>query len=439
MALLTKRVLISLFFGILVGEMIINNFSVLDTLHGLADLTAELLTTPWMLKTFGFIFLMGAVMRLMERSGGVNGFVYMLTHRLAVVKSDRAALLLVYLIGIVIFIESTITVLVAGSVGRPLCDAHGISRAKLAFVADSTSAPVSSVLMFNGWGALMLGLIMAQISQGVIGGESVAWLMEAVMLNFYALAALAVTFLAIWFRIDLGAMKRALVKHEVGEIREDGHPMYMIAPIIMMVGGVFLFLYITGEGEIMKGSGSSSIFYTMVVTLTTMGLFFVFNRVMPLKTVIRESAAGIRGMQAMVLILLFAFAIGQVTGEMKTGAYLASYADAVLSPVWLAAVIFLLAAVISFSTGTSWGTFSIMVPIAVPLAVGMDADIALVLGAVISGGVFGDHCSPISDTTIISSMATGCDHVEHVRTQLPYALISGTIAFSLFVLLAIVR
>ena len=139
-------------------------------------------------------------------------------------------------------------------------------------------------------------------------------------------------------------------------------------------------------------------------------------------------------MMSMVLILLFAFGIGTVTNDMGTGTYLASYANVVLSPVWLAPIIFVLGAVMAFSTGTSWGTFSIMVPIAVPLAVGMDADIALVLGAVISGGVFGDHCSPISDTTIIASMATGCDHVEHVKTQLPYALISGAVAFGLFVL-----
>lgn len=136
----------------------------------------------------------------------------------------------------------------------------------------------------------------------------------------------------------------------------------------------------------------------------------------------------------MVLILLFAFGIGSVTNDMQTGAYLASYTNMVLSPVWLAPIIFVLGAVMAFSTGTSWGTFSIMVPIAVPLAAGMDADIALVLGAVISGGVFGDHCSPISDTTIIASMATGCDHVEHVKTQLPYALISGAVALGLFAL-----
>lgn len=434
MALLTQRVLVSLFAGILVGEVIINNYSIFSTLHALLELSILLFSTPWILKTFGFMLLMGSVMHLMERSGGVNGFVYMLSHKLSLVKSDRAALVLVYIIGIVIFIETSITVLIAGSVGRPLCDAHRISRAKLAYVCDSTSAPVGSLLMFNGYGALMLGLITAQMSLGYMEGESVEWLIQAVMLNFYSIFALVVTFFVIWFTIDIGPMRHALVKHEISKIQEGGHPMYMIAPILLMIGGVFLFLYLTGDGNILKGSGSSSIFYTMVLTLTLMGLFFVIKRVMALKTVLQESVKGVRSMMGITLILFFAFAIGQVTSDMHTGLYLASYVNAVLSPAWLAAAVFLLASVISFSTGTSWGTFSIMVPIAIPLAVAMDADIALVLGAVISGGVFGDHCSPISDTTIISSMATGCDHVEHVKTQLPYALFSGLIAFSLFAL-----
>jgi Na+/H+ antiporter NhaC len=263
--------------------------------------------------------------------------------------------------------------------------------------------------------------------------------MEAVLLNFYSILALIVTFFVIWFKIDIGAMRHAQVKHEVSAIEEGGHPMYMVVPIFLMIGGVFLFLYITGDGNILKGSGSSSIFYTMVMTLLLMGLFFITTKVMPTKTVVQESLKGARSMIGITSILFFAFAIGQVTSDMHTGAYLASYVNAVLSPMWLASAVFLLAAVMSFSTGTSWGTFSIMVPIAIPLAVAMDADIALVLGAVISGGVFGDHCSPISDTTIISSMATGCDHVEHVKTQLPYALFSGLVAFALFALIGALR
>lgn len=436
---MTKKVLPSLIGGILAGEFVINHYDIVLTLHSLVDLTVLLFTTTWILKTFGFMLLMGAVMYLMERSGGVTGFVYMLTHRLSLVKSERAALVLVYIIGIIIFIETSITVLIAGAVGRPLCDAHNISRAKLAYVCDSTSAPVGSLLMFNGYGALMLGLITAQMELGYMSGESVSWLMSAVALNFYALLALAVTFVVIWYKIDIGAMKHALVKHEHTILEEGGHPLYMIVPIVLMIGGVFLFLYLTGEGNILKGSGSSAIFYTMIMTLGLMGLYFTVKRVMPAKTVVLESFKGIRSMVGVTSILLFAFAIGEVTSMMETGRYLALYANSVLSPMWLAAVVFLLAAVISFSTGTSWGTFSIMVPIAIPLAVAMDADIALVLGAVISGGVFGDHCSPISDTTIISSMASGCDHIEHVKTQLPYALFSGFLAFSLFVLFGFIN
>lgn len=154
---------------------------------------------------------------------------------------------------------------------------------------------------------------------------------------------------------------------------------------------------------------------------------------MSIKTWFESSLSGAGSMLSIALILLFAFAIGQVTKELETGLYLASFTDELLSPMWLGAVVFLVASVMAFATGTSWGTFSIMIPIAVPLAVVMDADVALVIGAVISGGVFGDHCSPISDTTIISSMAAKCDHIEHVRTQLPYALFSGLIALILFI------
>jgi len=426
--------LVSLFGGILAGTLVIQHFNILTTLQSLVELTYKLLTTPWILKTFGFMLLMGAVMRLMERSGGVSGFVHMLSSQLEVVKSERATLVLVYIIGIVIFIETSITVLIAGAVGRPLCDAHGISRAKLAYVCDSTSAPVGSILMFNGYGALMLGLITTQMELGYLQGESVSWLISAVALNFYAILALLLTFIVIWFKLDIGAMRHAVVKHEKASIERGSHPLYMLVPIGLMIGGVFLFLYITGDGNILKGSGSSSIFYTMLLTLTLSGLYFAMAKVLPFKTVVTESIVGMRSMVGVTTILLFAFGIGQVTNDMQTGVYIASYLEGIEIYGWLAGIVFLLAAVISFSTGTSWGTFSIMVPIAIPVAASIDANMALVLGAVISGGVFGDHCSPISDTTIITSMATGCDHIEHVKTQLPYALLSGFIAFALFVI-----
>lgn len=184
----------------------------------------------------------------------------------------------------------------------------------------------------------------------------------------------------------------------------------------------------------LKGSGSSSIFYTMLATLAFMFFFYILSKNMSIQEWGKTSLVGAKKLFPIAMILLFAFSIGEVTSQLKTGQYLASLASETMSLYLLAGMIFLLSSLISFATGTSWGTFSIMIPVAVPMAVGMDANVALCIGAVISGGVFGDHCSPISDTTIISSMAAECEVIEHVKTQLPYALISGLIALVLFVL-----
>lgn len=404
------------------------------------ELFFSLLSEPWILKTLAFAILVGSVMELMQRSGGISGFVAYMTQETTLVHSPGSALLVSYFIGVVIFIESSITSLIAGAVGRPLCDKEKVPHAKLAFVCDSTSAPISSLIVLNGWGALLLGLIATQIETGVIEGDNVNILLHSVAYNFYAISALIVTFLAIWFNIDIGPMKYAKPSLTKNPLHVKAHTSmsYMIIPILLMIMFVFVFLYITGEGDMLKGSGSTSIYYTMLTTLIVMFIYYIGTKNMSVRTYTKSAYTGAKKLFPIALILLFAFAIGDVTVQLKTGEYLASLASGNLSVFLLAGVIFLLSSIISFSTGTSWGTFSIMVPIAVPMAVGMDANVALAVGAVISGGVFGDHCSPISDTTIISSLAADCDVVEHVKTQLPYALISGGIALVLFVVFSFV-
>jgi len=391
------------------------------------------------LKSLGFAILVGSVMALIEQSGGIDGFVEFMQKRLKLVKSTRSALLLSYFIGVVIFIESSITSLIAGAVGRGFVKEYKIPAAKLAFVCDSTSAPISSLIVLNGWGALLLGLIATQIQSGVIEGEAITILLESLMYNFYAMTALLVTFIAIWFNIDIGAMKHSKFvgtqTKEDKSLNQKAQSMYyMIVPIILMVIFVFVYLYISGDGDILKGSGSSAIFYTVVTTLVFMFFLYILKRNMSYKTWGLTAFRGAVKLFPIAIILLFSFAIGEVTSELKTGEYLASLAQNNLNVYLLASVVFLLSSLISFSTGTSWGTFSIMIPIAASMAITLDANITLVIGAVISGGIFGDHCSPISDTTIISSIASDCEVVEHVNTQLPYALISGVIALLLFFL-----
>jgi Na+/H+ antiporter NhaC len=424
--------------GVVLALFILQDFAFFETLKALYALFVSLMSEPWILKTLAFAILVGSVMELMVESGGIEGFVRYMTKKTKIVRSARSALLVSYFIGIIIFIESSITALIAGAVGRPLCDKEGVPHAKLAYVCDSTAAPVSSLLVLNGWGALLLGLIVSQIEDGFIAGESIDWLVAGVSYNFYAMSALVVTFVSIWFDINLGPMKYAqptLQRTELNIVKAA--PLsYMFLPLLLMLFFVFAFLYLSGNGDIFAGSGSSAIFYTMIATLVSMYFLYVVGGGMSKRTYFFAFFKGAKKLFGVALILLFAFAIGDVTSQLHTGLYLASLASEALPPYLLGASIFLLSSIIAFSTGTSWGTFSIMLPIAVPMAVAVDGNVALAMGAVISGGVFGDHCSPISDTTIISSIAADCDVVEHVKTQLPYALLSGGIALLLFIIFA---
>ncbi len=440
LALYSKNVILSLFSGVVLGILLLNNFIILDSLMALYNLFSGLIQEIWILKTLTFVILAGSIMALIEKSGGVSGFVDFVLNRHTLVKSERSALMLSYILGVVIFIETSITALVSGSVGKPLCDRYKIPHEKLAFVCDSTSAPIGSLIVLNGYGALLLGLISTQISLGYIEQNATEMLISALKYNFYAIFALLITFSFIYFGINIGPMKYATYKpsNSVDEKNRTINSMYlMIFPVFMMVALVFVFLYITGDGEILKGSGSSAIFYTMLTTTLFTLLYYVGSKNMSFLTWSKTAYSGAKGFVPIAFILVFAFAMGDVTGELKTGQYLSSLASQNISVYFLAAIVFLLSSLISFSTGTSWGTFSIMIPIAVPMAVGMDGDVALAIGAVISGGIFGDHCSPISDTTIISSMASDCEVIEHVKTQLPYALISGALALLFFIVVAL--
>ena len=439
LALYTKNVIVSLFSGICVALFILNHYDILASLEALYALFISLLSEGWILKTLGFIVLAGAIMALIEKSGGVHGFVNFMLHQKKIIQSERSALMVSYILGVIIFVETSITALVSGAVGKPLCDKYKIPHEKLAFVCDSTSAPIGSLIVLNGYGALLLGLLNTQISQGYITQNATTLLINSLMYNFYAISALIVTFIFIYFNFEIGAMKETVYKSKIDVDKKHRHSSmyYMLLPIFLMVSLVFVFLYITGDGEILKGSGSSSIFYTMLSTFVFMFFYYVGSKNLSAREWSSTAYKGAKGFVSISFILVLSFGIGNVTGELKTGVYLSTLATENISPYLLAGSIFLLSSVISFSTGTSWGTFSIMIPIAIPMAVGMNADLALVIGAVISGGIFGDHCSPISDTTIISSMASDCAVIDHVNTQLPYALISGLIALSLFVIFSI--
>ena len=437
LAIITKDVIVSLMGGIFAGLLVLNGYNPLTAFIALFDGVIALLSEGWIAKTLLFALMIGAIIKLLTLSGAVSRFINYLSTKAQKIDSPKGAMLLAYIIGVVIFIESSITSLVAGTVAKPLCDKNGVSREKLAYICDSTSAPICSLIPLNAWGALLLGLIVTAIDSHVISGDAISLLVTSIPYNFYSLFTLAIVLSVIFLNINIGPMKYSLPKtYNTEHLKHEGKstPFPMLLPLLLMVVSVPFGLYLTGKGDIFKGSGSTSVYYAVIVTLLFMYVYYVSSRMLTHKQYFKGFYEGLGEMIPVTMILLFALFIGKVIGDLSTAKYLAHLLSGNISPVLIPLLVFWVASITAFSTGTSWGTFSIMMPIGLALGASMGLDIPLVIAAVISGGIFGDHASPISDTTIISSMAADCDHISHVRTQLPYALIGGGLASVAFLL-----
>lgn len=454
LSITTKDVLLSLLIGIFSGLLIIHTGHPLTATIALLDNIVKLFAEAWVVKTLIFSLLVGSVMRLLVDSGGVAGLVHFLTRRSRLVKSARSAQLLAFGIGLAIFIESSITSLVAGTVSRPLFDQYGVSRQKLAYICDATSAPVCALFPLNGWGALLLGLLAAQINNGTLHGNAVEILVKSIPYNFYAWLSLLIVFWVIWRDWNIGSMSHYETNTTPVDIpipADGGRLWHMLVPLTVLVGMIPVSLYYTGSAhltlspsvlgsaswldKLFAGSGTSAVFYAVFTALLVAFGQYVFMGGMTRKQYFDSLFTGAGELLPIVVILILAFLMGNMTKELHTGQYLAALAHGWLSPALLPMLVFLLSAIVAFATGTSWGTFSIMMPIGIALSSATGADATLVVGAVISGGVFGDHASPISDTTIIASLAAGCDVIEHTHSQLPYALlaaIGSAVLFAVF-------
>ena len=437
LAIITKDVIVSLLGGIFAGFLVLNGYNPLEAFTSLFNGVIDLFSEGWITKSLLFMLLVGAIIKLLTLSGAVNSFVAYLSLKSKKIDSPTGAMMLAYIVGVVIFIESSITSLVAGTVAKPLCDKNGVSREKLAYICDSTSAPICSLIPMNGWGALLLGLIVSAIDSKVIEGDGVSLLIASIPYNFYAIFTLIIVLAVIYFNLEIGPMKESIAQpYSIQKTNEKikADPLPMLLPIIVMIVAVPVSLYITGKGDMFKGSGSTSVYYATIVTLLFIYVYYMTAGILSHKRFFIGLYDGMGEMLPVTMILLFAIFIGKVIGDLGTAEYLANMLHGNISPLFIPVLIFLVASITAFSTGTSWGTFSIMMPIGLSLGADMGLDIPLVIAAVISGGIFGDHASPISDTTIISSMAAGCDHVEHVRTQIPYALIGGFLAAIAFII-----
>lgn len=446
LAIWSRQVYLSLAGGIWLGWTILGGWNPAVGLAEGIERSVAVLGDPGDAKVILFTLVIGSLIATVEASGGVRGFVDWLESN-RWVDSPRRSQLLAWIIGVVVFIESNITVLVAGSVSRPLFDRHKVSREKLAYIIDSTSAPICILIPLNAWGAYNLAIL-----AGLGVEDPLGVFFRSIAFNFYAIAAVLLTLFTILWGWDIGPMRKAEERTRAGQMlwpnatpmideailapppnsKIPARPINMILPIAVMVLMMPAGLYITGGGELQAGSGSTSVLWASLTGLMVAWVLLLVQKAHTVDELVRISLKGAGGLVPLALILLLALALGDVAIELGTGQYVAGLTAGVLPPVVFLPLVFLVGAAIAFSIGSSWGTFAIMLPIAVPAAAMLGLPLAPFVAASLSGGIFGDHCSPISDTTIISSMAAATDHVDHVRTQLPYALLGGAIATVMF-------
>ncbi|USS40380.1 Na+/H+ antiporter NhaC family protein [Thermococcus aggregans] len=487
LAIWTKRVILALFAGVWIGGVMVAGWNpVTGTTQSLEWIVGSV-TDDWNARILIFDFLIGAGVGLVYKSGAVHALAASLARR---VKSSRGASLLGWLLGVLVFFDDYTNTIVVGNTMRPITDKTRVSREMLAYIDDSTAAPIAGMALISTW----IGYELAMIGRGFTSakvdyGTYDAWL-SSVPYRFYSILAIILVLIVAYTHRHYGAMLKAeyrartegkvlrdgakplmSTETDLGAPKEGGDPWDFVVPILVLIGVSMIGLWYTGAAnleaysqdlgwwtELENPFGVNFLSYSFIdsfreadaATALLWGSFamVVVASVMLLsrkKMTIEEwEETVIRGMKQMIFantVLVLAWSLGTAAETIGTGDYvisLATSSGANLGP-WMPLIMFLAAMFVAFTTGTSWGTFSIMVPLGVELSLAFTGGqvneiVFATIGATFTGSIFGDHCSPISDTTIMSSMFSGSDHIDHVTTQIPYAITVASIGAVLYVL-----
>lgn len=479
LALIFKNVLLSLFLGVWVGAIFINDWQPFTALARLVDYyVVNALTDPARAQILLFSILLGGMVGIISKSGGTQGIV----ERLSVyATTPRRGQVASWLMGILIFFDDYANTLIVGSTMRPITDRLKISREKLAYIVDSTAAPVVSIFPISTWVGFEIGLLAAAFTALDLPFNAYGIFLQSIPFRFYQLFALVLGLTIAVSRRDFGPMLRAERRARTtgAVLAEDASPLANYAnealtppegaprrainsflPILTVIVMTVVGLFVSGRASVDRSQFDSlfpwlrEVFaaadpYAALIWSSLSGVLvaLILPLVQRILTLRQSMDAMVEGFKSMIMafcVLLLAWSLGDVCTELHTADYLVEIAAGTVSPHWLPVIVFLLAAAIAFATGTSWGVLAILTPLSIPLAHGLSIaagyavtseaySVILVstVASVLAGSVWGDHCSPISDTTILSSMATGSDHIAHVRTQLPYAFGAGLVAIVL--------
>jgi len=446
LAFTTRNTVFSLAVACTIGVLLLG-----EGLLGFPNLLKNVIGTTGFSYIFLFTLFIGISIAFFQRTGATRNFGDFVENK----KMSRVRVqVTTWVMGMFIFFSDYLSPLFVGSTMRALSDKYRISREKLAYIADSTSAPVVILIPISGWAIFVAGLL---VGKGPISNiaEAMNVFVAAIAYNVYPiLAVIMVGLIATGILPDFGPMKAAEDRaRTTGKVLRDGAKPLMEVELteIEPYEGVktslfwnFVFpvvLVIVISVTSFSVTGSALIMEAFLASAVTAGIIMAIQGI-PLSDIMDTVNSGIKGIMPAVMILIFAYALNTLSANLGTAAYIVSLTESWLTPGLLPTVTFLLAGIIAFSTGTSWGTFAIILPIAVPLAFGFTDGaqsplIYATVAAVTGGGVFGDHCSPISDTSILASTGAASDHIDHVRTQLPYALVVGAISVMVYLVIGL--
>lgn len=467
MALITKQILISLFVGIWIGVIFLSDYSIIHGFLTLLDTyIIESVSDASHASIIVFTLAFGGMIGVVAKNGGMKGIVEKISKFASTNRSGQVSTIMM---GVLIFFDDYANTLLVGNTMRAFTDKLRVSREKLSYLVDSTAAPITSMALISTWVGFEIGLIQQSFDQIGIHTNVYLVFIETIPYRFYSLFALIFVFMIALTQRDYGPMlkaeKRAM---HTGKVLRDGatpltdtselempegipYRWYnAIIPILTVIVVMMIGLYYSGyqalpEGteakiwEIIGNSDSFSVLIWASFSGSLVALILSIGQgILSIPDAIDAWIGGVKAMVLAVTVLVLAWSLSRICGEIQTAEYIIKVTEGILRPEIVPVLTFVTAAVVSFATGTSWGTMAILIPIVIPLmanllwAQGMSAvdaqSFLATFAAVLSGSVFGDHCSPISDTTILSSMASGSDHIDHVKTQIPYAIVVGIIA-----------
>ncbi len=453
LALITKETYSSLFIGILVGALFLGGFNPIASLNTmLEDGFLSALSDSWNAGIFMFLVLLGIIVALINAAGGSSAF-----GRWAVkhVHTRNGAVLATFLLGVLIFVDDYFNCLTVGSVMRPVTDSHKISRAKLAWLIDATAAPICMIAPVSSWAAAVSATAQ-DLNTGISG---IQLFVRAIPYNFYSLLTIAFIIIITLMGVDYGPMAAAEMKALAGDVGSLGNDEEneveraniwdMLVPVIVLIiccicGMMYVGGFWSGETLIdsfANTDASVGLPWGCIIAVIITFVYLICRRVISFKDACSCITKGFTAMVPAMLILTFALTLKNMTTMLGAATYVAGIVEGAAAGLFsmLPAIIFLIALGLAFATGTSWGTFGILIPIVVPVFANNNDLLMIGISACLAGAVCGDHISPISDTTIMSSAGANVDHISHVETQIPYALTVAAISFVCFIIAGFVR